>query len=98
MVDAMSKGENIEIRGLGAFHVKHYDGYQGRNPKTLQVIQVKAKRGVLFRTGVELRARVNRSGQAGAEAGAAAEPAAAAPAAAVTGDPEKEPGSGSTTA
>ena len=61
MKDALCKGENIEIRGLGAFHVKHYDGYQGRNPKTGQVIPVKPKRGILFRTGKELRDRVNRS-------------------------------------
>jgi len=41
--------------------VKHYDGYQGRNPKTGQVIPVKPKRGLLFRTGKELRDRVNRA-------------------------------------
>ncbi|WP_373046197.1 HU family DNA-binding protein [Vulgatibacter sp.] len=58
---ALCKGENIEIRGLGAFHVKHYEGYQGRNPKTGEVIPVKPKRGILFRTGKELRDRVNRA-------------------------------------
>lgn len=62
MKDALCAGDNIEIRGLGAFHVKHYEGYQGRNPKTGQVIPVKPKRGILFRTGKELRDRVNRSG------------------------------------
>ena len=61
MKDALCRGENIEIRGLGAFHVKHYEGYQGRNPKTGQVIPVKPKRGILFRTGKELRDRVNRA-------------------------------------
>jgi len=61
MKDALCRGENIEIRGLGAFHVKHYEGYQGRNPKTGQVIPVKPKRGLLFRTGKELRDRVNRA-------------------------------------
>lgn len=60
MKTALCKGENIEIRGVGAFHVKHYDGYQGRNPKTGEVIPVKPKRGILFRTGKELRDRVNR--------------------------------------
>jgi integration host factor subunit beta len=61
MADALCAGEGIEIRGFGAFHVKHYDGYQGRNPKTGEVIAVKAKRGVLFRTGRELRERMNAS-------------------------------------
>ena len=60
MKTALCNGENIEIRGLGAFHVKHYEGYQGRNPKTGEVIPVKPKRGILFRTGKELRDRVNR--------------------------------------
>jgi integration host factor subunit beta len=60
MKDALCRGEKIEIRGLGAFHVRTYDGYQGRNPKTGQVISVKAKRGLHFRTGKELRERVNR--------------------------------------
>ena len=59
MKDALCKGDNIEVRGLGAFHVKHYQGYNGRNPKTGQVIPVKPKRGILFRTGKELRERVN---------------------------------------
>jgi integration host factor subunit beta len=60
---ALCRGENIEIRGLGAFHVKHYEGYQGRNPKTGEVIPVKPKRGILFRTGKELRDRVNRNNE-----------------------------------
>ena len=63
MKDALCKGDNIEIRGLGAFHVKEYQGYNGRNPKTGSVIPVKPKRGILFRTGKELRDRVNRAGE-----------------------------------
>ena len=61
MKTALQKGDNIEIRGLGAFHVKNYQGYNGRNPKTGEVILVKPKRGILFRTGKELRDRVNRT-------------------------------------
>ncbi len=63
MKDALQKGDNIEIRGLGAFHVKNYQGYNGRNPKTGEVIPVKPKRGLLFRTGKELRDRVNRAAE-----------------------------------
>ncbi len=61
MKDALCRGENIEIRGFGAFHVKYYEGYQGRNPKTGEIIPVRPKRGILFRTGKELRDRVNRA-------------------------------------
>ncbi len=62
MRDALIRGENIEIRGLGAFHVKHYRSYEGRNPQTGDPIQVKAKRGLRFRPGKELKERVNRPG------------------------------------
>ena len=65
MKDALVRGENIEIRGLGAFHVKHYGAYQGRNPKTGAPIAVRAKRGLLFRAGKELKDRVNRPGPDG---------------------------------
>jgi integration host factor subunit beta len=64
MKSALCKGDNIEVRGLGAFHVKNYQGYNGRNPKTGEVIPVKPKRGILFRTGKELRDRVNRASSA----------------------------------
>ncbi len=81
MKGALCTGENIEIRGLGAFHVKHYDGYQGRNPKTGEVIPVKPKRGILFRTGKELRDRVNRVEEAQpkpeSDSGSSAPPVAA---------------------
>ncbi len=75
MKAALCKGDNIEIRGLGAFHVKNYQGYNGRNPKTGEVIPVKPKRGILFRTGKELRDRVNRAGAAREKAAPVAAPA-----------------------
>jgi integration host factor subunit beta len=73
MQSALCKGENIEIRGLGAFHVKRYEGYQGRNPKTGEIIPVKPKLGILFRTGKELRDRVNAT-MSGDHAAASAPP------------------------
>lgn len=68
MRDALRRGENIEIRGFGAFHVKQYKGYQGRNPKTGEVIPVSPKRGILFRTGKDLRERINSPVRAANEA------------------------------
>jgi integration host factor subunit beta len=59
MKDALCRGENIEIRGLGAFHVKSYQGYQGRNPKTGQVVQVPPKRVPFFKVGKELKEMVD---------------------------------------
>lgn len=65
MKESLLRGENIEIRGLGAFHVKSYKAYKGRNPKTSETIEVAAKRGVLFRTGKQLRERLNGGLNAG---------------------------------
>ena len=59
MKDALCRGENIEIRGLGAFHVKHYEGYQGRNPKTGEAVALAGKYVPHFKPGKDLRERVN---------------------------------------
>lgn len=39
MEQALIRGERVEIRGLGSFKVKEYEGYKGRNPKTGEVIK-----------------------------------------------------------
>ncbi len=59
MAAAMKAGERIEIRGFGVFTVRAYEGYQGRNPKTGEVVSVPAKRAPRFRVGKELRERVD---------------------------------------
>ncbi|CAG0908514.1 unnamed protein product [Cyprideis torosa] len=55
MTKALANGENIEIRGFGSFVIKHYDSYEGRNPKTGKKIKVKAKRLPFFKVGKDLR-------------------------------------------
>jgi len=59
MVAALQKGDRIEIRGFGSFEVRHYKGYEGRNPRTGEPVQVKPKRLPFFKCGKELRERVN---------------------------------------
>jgi len=59
METALIKGERVEIRGLGSFKVKEYDGYKGRNPKTGEVIEVSSKRLPFFKVGKELKERVD---------------------------------------
>jgi len=59
MVDAMLKGDRVEIRGLGSFVVKEYGSYMGRNPKTGESIQVKPKKLPFFKVGKELKERVD---------------------------------------
>jgi len=57
--NALVKGERVEIRGFGSFKVKHYDGYQGRNPKTGELINVATKKLPFFKVGKELKERVD---------------------------------------
>ena len=57
--EALISGDRVEIRGFGSFKVKSYDGYQGRNPKTGEVIQVAEKKLPFFKVGKELKERVD---------------------------------------
>ena len=59
MTNALVAGDRVEIRGLGSFKVKSYDGYKGRNPKTGKQIKVKAKKLPFFKCGKELKERVD---------------------------------------
>jgi len=59
MEQSMSRGEKIEIRGLGSFTVRQYRAYDGRNPRTGAIVPVKPKRLAFFKVGRELRERVN---------------------------------------
>ena len=59
MENALISGERVEIRGLGSFKVKDYDGYKGRNPTTGEIINVGQKRLPFFKVGKELKERVD---------------------------------------
>jgi len=59
MEKALVQGERVEIRGLGSFKVKQYEGYKGRNPKTGEVIEVAPKKLPFFKVGKELKERVD---------------------------------------
>ncbi len=59
MGDALMDGNRIEIRGFGSLVVKEYKGYVGRNPKTGEQISVTTKYLPFFKTGKELKERIN---------------------------------------
>lgn len=59
MVEAMERGDGIEVRGFGSFTIRPYKSYNGRNPKTGKPVQVSAKRMPFFKVGKELREIVN---------------------------------------
>ena len=56
---SLVKEDRVEIRGFGSFKVKKYRRYQGRNPKTGDIIQVKDKKLPFFKVGKELKERVD---------------------------------------
>lgn len=59
MADAMAKGERVEIRGLCSFFVKEYKSYTGRNPKSGEKVIIKSKKLPFFKSGKELKERVD---------------------------------------
>jgi integration host factor subunit beta len=63
MTSALMADEGIEIRGFGSFTVRKYKSYEGRNPRTGEVVHVAPKRLPFFKVGKELRERVNGSWQ-----------------------------------
>jgi integration host factor subunit beta len=63
MVEALMKDDRIEIRGFGSFVNRQYESYQGRNPRTGEVINVEQKKLPFFKVGKELKDDINRSGK-----------------------------------
>jgi integration host factor subunit beta len=59
MTNSLVEGDRIEIRGFGSFSIKNYGSYTGRNPKTGEEVDVRAKRAIHFKVGKELREKVN---------------------------------------
>jgi integration host factor subunit beta len=63
---ALARGDRVELRGFGAFSVKSRDARMGRNPRTGEAVPVPEKRVPFFKTGKDLRERLN-GGDAGPE-------------------------------
>ena len=59
MTSALEKGGRVELRGFGAFSVRARPARAGRNPRTGDTVSVKAKRVPFFKSGKELRERLN---------------------------------------
>ncbi len=58
---ALASGDRVELRGFGAFSVKKRDARMGRNPRTGAQVEVAEKVVPYFKTGKEMRARLNRA-------------------------------------
>jgi integration host factor subunit beta len=62
MTESLARGDGIEIRGFGSFTVRQYKSYEGRNPRTGDVVHVPPKKLPFFKVGKDLRERVNGKG------------------------------------
>ena len=56
---ALANGDRVELRGFGAFSVKQRGARIGRNPRTGEAVQVSAKHTPYFKTGKQLRDKLN---------------------------------------
>jgi integration host factor subunit beta len=59
IIDAMARGDRVELRGFGAFSVKKREARTGRNPRTGEAVDVEEKHVPFFKTGKLLRDRLN---------------------------------------
>lgn len=62
ITQALERGDRVELRGFGAFSVRNRPPRQGRNPRTGESVAVKEKHVPFFKTGKELRERVDGKG------------------------------------
>ena len=58
---ALARGDRVELRGFGAFSVKNRPARTGRNPRTGAHVSVDKKSVPFFKTGKEMRERLNKT-------------------------------------
>ena len=57
---ALERGDRVELRGFGAFSVRHRKARMGRNPRTGSSVEVSEKKVPFFKMGKGMRERLNR--------------------------------------
>ena len=60
ITNTLAEGNRVELRGFGAFSVKHRPKRIGRNPRTGETVNVPEKYVPYFKTGKDLRERLNK--------------------------------------
>ncbi len=58
IIEALVRGEKIELRNFGVFKIKQRKSRIGRNPRTNQVIPVPPRKVVVFKSGLKMKQRV----------------------------------------
>jgi integration host factor subunit beta len=87
IIDALQRGEKIELRGFGSFRLRQREPRKGRNPKTGDKVDVPPKKVPYFKPGKELKELINLEAP-GAVAAGPTSTAAVAPAIAPITDPD----------
>ncbi|MGI9494141.1 MAG: integration host factor subunit beta [Geminicoccaceae bacterium] len=59
VTEALARRDRVELRGFGAFSVRAREARVGRNPRTGAEVKVPDKVVPYFKTGKELRERLN---------------------------------------
>ena len=60
ITQSLADGKRVELRGFGAFSVQHREQRTGRNPRTGEAVNVEEKYIPRFKTGKELRLKLNK--------------------------------------
>lgn len=63
IAQSLARGERVELRGFGAFSVKHRPARVGRNPRSGEPVSIAEKYSPFFKAGKELRDRLNGEGR-----------------------------------
>ena len=63
IIEALHRGEKIELRGFGSFRLRRREPRKGRNPKTGDRVEVPSKRVPYFKPGKELKELINRDSE-----------------------------------
>ena len=58
IIEALVRGEKIELRNFGVFKIKQRKSRTGRNPRTGQIVPVQPRKVVVFKPGLEMKKKV----------------------------------------
>ncbi len=57
---ALKSGGRVELRGFGAFSIRKREARIARNPKNGKEVRIGERHAIYFRTGKELREKINK--------------------------------------
>lgn len=58
IIDALVRGEKVELRNFGVFKVKERRPRTGRNPRTGEVVPVPSRKVAVFKPGLEMKQQI----------------------------------------